>query len=496
MIIAAVAFWVLVGVALSLYFRWWKFPRKPLPDDPDAALQVAVEEADRLDPGWRFEELEAKRPVIADADNSALCVLAAHERLPKNWPTWRALDRLAGRDLASSARSRFESEIRDVPADVQFNKQQLAVLKGELREAEASLIEARKLADLPHGRLPPDPPSKFVFPGSNRHLEQVRKIMALLDMDARVRVQDGEFDDAVASCRAILNAGRAIGDEPNVVAQLVRLACESTAVHELERILAQSVPSPAALEAAQQLLEDEAQVPTLLTAIRGERARTDFFLRKIHEGSVPKAEMEQLHKLAAFLLGVGEPESTANLEKLYAPERINWYRGWCLRYSSDLVEICKESGPPPMEALKKLEATVEAQPPILRFCIGKKEKLVESCWRNQARLRCAAVALAVERYRQTNGRWPDSLAKLVPGQIARIPSDPYDGRRLRYCRVREGVGVYSIGPNRRDDNGDLRESSPSQQAADVGFRLWNPPLRRQSPPAEQPLDELPGKDDE
>lgn len=497
-IFAAVAFWVLVGVALAVYFRW-KLPRKPLPEDPDQALQVAVEEADRLDPGWRLEELEAKRDAIADADNSALCVLAAHERLPKGWPTWRSLDRLAGRELARSARYRYEDDIRKVPADIQFNAQQLAVLKGELREAEAALTEARKLTDLSRGRLPPGPPSKAAFLGSNPHLEQVRKIMELLEMDAKVRTQDGKLDDALASCRAILNAGRAIGDEPDSIAQLVRLACESTAVNKLERILAQGVPSPAALASAQQLLEDEAKVPTLLTVARGERARMDFFLRKIHDGGMTTEEIEKLENLAtsmaASLRGRDGSGSSASEGKWYAPQRINWYRAWFLRYSSDLVELCKVE-PPSMEDLEKLEATLRGQPAILRLCVGGKEKIVADCWRNQAKLRCAVVALAVERYRQTNGRWPDALTDLVPGLIARIPADPYDGRRLRYGRVRRGVSVYSIGSDGKDNKGDLRDPTLSQQAADVGFRLWNPNLRRHAPQPVQALDELPGNDDD
>src|SRR5262249_6902174 len=158
---------------------------------------------------------------------------------PKDWPTWRSLDRLAGRELEGFARDKYYSTLRDVRAVVRFNEQQIAVMKGELREADAALAEARKLTDLPHGRLPPAPPSKSPVPGSGPHLFRVRNIMALLQMDAWVRAQDGEFDNALESCRAILNAGRAIGDDPDGAAQLVRLACQSTAVQQLERVLAQ-----------------------------------------------------------------------------------------------------------------------------------------------------------------------------------------------------------------------------------------------------------------
>ncbi|HEY7426877.1 MAG TPA: hypothetical protein VH682_21755 [Gemmataceae bacterium] len=502
-ILAAVVFGLLLCTLPAGYF-WWKGVRKSLPKDPEEALRVATEEADRLDPGWRFDELQAKRVSIPDAENSALSLIAAHERLPKDWPTWRSLDRLAGRELERSARDRYYSALRDVRAVVQFNEQQLAVMRGEVREADAALTAARKLADLPHGRLPPGPLSKSPVPGSNPHLFRVRKIMELLQMDAWVRTQDGELDNALESCRAILNAGRAIGDEPDSIAQLVRVACQSVAVQQLERALAQGMPSPAALVQTQQLLEEEAEAPMLLAVARGERASAELFFQKAHEGTIPPAELEQLEKMATSLRELfpgssGQDDSKGpaeQTEKWYAAERINRYRAWYLRYSTDLVEICKRPGPAPVEALKKLATTLKGQPDYLQCLGGGMEKVAENCWRGQTQLRCAAVALAVERYRQANGDWPNSLAALVPGQIARIPADPYDGRPLRYRRGIQVVGVYSIGPDRKDDGGDLREPIASQQAADVGFRLWRPKLRRLPPSPEQPLDELPGKDDE
>ncbi len=101
---------------------------------------------------------------------------------------------------------------------MQFNTQQLAILKAELHAAEAALTEARKLADLPHGRLPSGPPGKSKFPASNPHIPAVRKIMELLVMDARVRAQEGDLGNALATCRALLNTGRTLGDEPDSIA--------------------------------------------------------------------------------------------------------------------------------------------------------------------------------------------------------------------------------------------------------------------------------------
>src|SRR5437870_3674638 len=52
----------------------------------DKELQEAIADTDRLDPGWRMPELELKRPVIPDEENSTLVIMAARNLLPANWP--------------------------------------------------------------------------------------------------------------------------------------------------------------------------------------------------------------------------------------------------------------------------------------------------------------------------------------------------------------------------------------------------------------------------
>ena len=55
-----------------------------------------------------------------------------------------------------------------------------------------------------------------------------------------------------------------------------------------------------------------------------------------------------------------------------------------------------------------------------------------------------AVALAVERYRQEQGHWPDALTDLPSGYLAVIPVDPATGERVGYRRDGDGVVVYSL----------------------------------------------------
>jgi hypothetical protein len=106
-------------------------------------------------------------------------------------------------------------------------------------------------------------------------------------------------------------------------------------------------------------------------------------------------------------------------------------------------------------------------------------------WRIQAYLRCAIVALAVERYRLAHGQWPDSLNSLVPEFLPKIPLDPYDAKPLRYRRLQDGVVIYSIGPDKVDNGGKLYRRGLSKTGTNFGFQLWDVNRRRQPwhPPA-------------
>src|SRR6185436_7610117 len=80
-----------------------------------------------------------------------------------------------------------------------------------------------------------------------------------------------------------------------------------------------------------------------------------------------------------------------------------------------------------------------------------------------AYLRIATTALAVEQFRNRNGKLPEELEQLTPDFIAEEPEDPFDGLSLRYKRTEKGYLIYSVGPDREDnggwEKGDRRKSA-------------------------------------
>jgi len=116
-------------------------------------------------------------------------------------------------------------------------------------------------------------------------------------------------------------------------------------------------------------------------------------------------------------------------------------------------------------------------------------RIEQAYWRSQAQLRAAIVALAVERFRHEHGRWPNSLAELVPSKLSKIYTDPYDGQPLRYRKNKEGVVIYSVGPDKIDDGGKFDRLKVTTPGADIGIQLWDPDKRRQPPPPPKPTGE-------
>ena len=83
----------------------------------------------------------------------------------------------------------------------------------------------------------------------------------------------------------------------------------------------------------------------------------------------------------------------------------------------------------------------------------------------------AAAALAVERYRLARGSLPETLGQLVPGYLAAVPIDPFDGLPLRFQRTDRGSAVYSVGEDRKDDGGKEEPRKKQGETYDLVFQI-------------------------
>jgi hypothetical protein len=422
----------------------------------DRDLLDAIAEADRLDPGWRFEDLEAARAAVPDAENGAVLVQAAATAIPPNW--------LAPPPGGAPG---LDERLEDVPLPHRPDDALLDELRDELEKVAAALDRARQLADRPRGRYAVAW-SPLLIATLMPHLEKPRVVARLLVFDSVLRSVDGDGDGAVRSCQAALNAGRSLGDEPAWVSQLVRRACVAEAVHALEGVLARCEAGAKSLEEMQRLLLAEAAEPSLLISARSVRVM-DF--QALDDMRTRKFDRLTFKLMPSWLGHTGD--SWLDATKARAVEA-----GY-LRYWNAFVEIVKGPAETQEEQLRQLAVPDAPLPPLLAGLKGKTDWVqhVRGFHFVRARLHCAAAALAAERYRLAKGRWPESLDALVPAFLAEVPADPFDGRPLRLRRLPDGLVIYSVGPDRTDDGGKLDRKQSVAPGADIGFQLWDPARR-------------------
>ena len=70
----------------------------------------------------------------------------------------------------------------------------------------------------------------------------------------------------------------------------------------------------------------------------------------------------------------------------------------------------------------------------------------------------------------------------MPAFLPALPLDPFDGEPLRYKRMPDGIVIYSVGVDGKDDGGRILWTPGQPPPSDVGVRLWDVPHRRQPPP--------------
>jgi hypothetical protein len=427
----------------------------------DRSFAAAQADADRLDAGWRLADLEARRADVPPAENAALRIQSAQALLPPSAPRpdW-SLDR----------------ELADVAPNRKLSARQVAALRAETAEVDAALREARTLADCPRGR--------HVLPRTRDgvstvmvHLNTINVLSGFLQHDAYLKTEEGDVAAALRDAKALFHTARSVGDEPIPGSQFVRLARGRDALHILERLLAQGTLSEKVLREWQTALEDEAGQPFALVAARGQRALNECLFDAIQSGE---------HKLEYLPIGQSRDEWFGKSEmhefwRLYVPGAIKNSRAVLLRDGNELVEIAKRPLEEQPADLERLGKAPRPRPLLARVLRPPLFTSLRYCHAGVAYLRSAAVLLAVEQFRLRHGHWPGSLVPLVPDFLPAVPLDPLDGQPLRFRRLEDGVVVYSVGLDGKDDGGALARQSFTVHGVDLGYRLWDVSARGQAP---------------
>jgi hypothetical protein len=418
-------------------------------------LARIIAELDESDPGWRLEEIENARPVLPEDANSARVVVAVHRMLPRGALDYKVMEPL---------------DNLPQPPEL-LDKPRADLLQRELKPLSSALALARRLADMPAGRhhltIAPNPIDTLLTDQDN-----TRAVFNLLRYDALHLAQQGDAKGALRSCRAIINAARSLDDEPFIISQLIRIAGIGVAAGAIERSLALGEPPPEEMASLQKLLAQEEAHPTLLVALRGERAIQHRLFNGLKDGSI------DLDEISGGTSGGGLMKALGGLTQKSMARREHPEILEMMNRAIDVARLPEHEQPAADKALDEELRKLPRNLVLVRLLMPAQSKFSAATHRKTAMLCGLRALLALERYRRDKGTWPAKLDDLTPKLLKTVPLDPYDGKPLRYRRVKDGVIVYSVGPDGKDDGGNIDRAKPTDPGTDLGFQLWDVKHRR------------------
>ncbi len=303
-----------------------------------------------------------------------------------------------------------------------------------LEAARPALKTLRQALAFPHWRLvDPKQVAEFEIP----EYKALREFARLLSAEALERKRKGNVDGALESYQTILKLCRHMGDESHILAFLVQRAIFAIGTKALwDKVLSDADASVAAYRAALAELRAWDIDCDFVRALKGERVVAgilayDFSRRKF--GWLPP--------VVSTWIAANQSLTLAFYRQLLpvAQKGVPYDRRKISRLITDFKQ--RTQGSNLYFTLTDLLILNEAQ------------KLFDRVTEAHALQRVTEVALALRLYRKEHGRYPEDLRALVPKFLPSVPSDPYDGKPLRYRKLAKGFKVWSVGGNRKDDGG-------------------------------------------
>ncbi|MFO0810893.1 MAG: hypothetical protein U0746_19870 [Gemmataceae bacterium] len=449
---------VVAGVTVTLLVRRELAARR---------LAAVIAEIDRTDPGWRCADLECVRPTVPDAENFAIAFAAAYPKFSK--PKDRAVRELWNPVVA------LKDEL--VP-NVRLTTEQESMLRRHFATNAAAAPAFLALADYPRGRFPLVPAAD----GVSFELDHVNRMRpastGTLVPLAFLAVHDGDIATALAVFRARLAFARSLRDEPMSASQSVRAQFQREAVNGLQRLLGHLELSADQLARIRRELTVELADDPWVLVTRDQRAVSDAFLMALRTGTV------KLSTAKANMIPDYKPTPAERLSDWvqdHVSVDVDAAHTVKLEVATRLVATARRPWPERVAAADALDAELAASSVPLNWMMrGAAGRMARFLLAVRARVSTAVAAAAVEQHRVERGDWPTALP-------AGLPDDPYTGKPLLYRPLADGVVVYSVGPNGRDDGGTLTPEATDVNPppdGDIGFRLWDVPHRNCKPGGE------------
>ena len=249
-----------------------------------------------------------------------------------------------------------------------------------------------------------------------RYLSNILYLSAMIELDAR------RPDEAARTIANGLAASSSLNNEPQLIAQLVRIAMADAQFVGIQRMLSQSDPSKAALEEVAHWLQESRSDPAR-TGLEGELAYVSTTWSQLEAGRSVGAVNSPLPVTPAFFR-IGRPiVRLAHLRYLRMMDRLLTYQAG--------PRPRPEWEPPAVSRWSPIDTLANISVPGLARTIQTSDDYMST-------LGACEIAVALRRYKLDHASYPENLLALMPAYLDKLPINPYTGKVPIYARAGDG----------------------------------------------------------
>ncbi|MHC4800215.1 MAG: hypothetical protein ACYTF1_26540, partial [Planctomycetota bacterium] len=281
----------------------------------------------------------------------------------------------------------------------------------------------------------------------------------------------GQVNSLIDDLRIIAKHSQLLTDDPLLLSSMICVAMDASCIDTVERVCAHVVLDSQRLIKITELLELLENKNYLFSGMIGDRSMFNDaieYAMTFHSINSPIVHIKyKLPGMRGLLLH----------DKAYALEIYNRY----VHATENPIERLPEA--------LKIKKDLENKPsyyPFSQILSSGFSRAFELQVKHTGQVRCARAALACERYRLANKKFPEKLYQLVPDYLDKVPLDPFDDKPLRYRMDEDAIIVYSVGEDGIDNGGDVEHRTTKECPSDWGFVLLKPAYRNLPPEQKAP----------
>jgi len=260
----------------------------------------------------------------------------------------------------------------------------------------------------------------------------------LLGIDAVIKAEDGNVDEAINQCLAARRFLKLYLQEPFLISYLIGMACTKQIAVCMNYIVS----------------DREIETETLKKILR------EWNSLPWRVGLVWALESERILGLESTLLYL-KGEYDLDLGK--AGDIFYWVFRPIIKneiiWMTRKYDVILKSAEAPYYSLgdiKKLERNMFSTPWYYKMAGALVPNVVTVLFKRatlDAVFNTARIGMACKIYKNIYGDFPGELAELSPEILEKVPVDPFTGHPFIYKKQESGFIVYSIGSNLKDDQG-------------------------------------------